>query len=66
MDFIDQIKELSIKISEQLEYVKNEEATKTALSIHSKKYGKSIPWVETTVQSQTKLPKPECQLPLTT
>ena len=33
MDFIDQIKELSIKISEQLEYVKNEEATKTALII---------------------------------
>ena len=31
MDFIDQIKELSIQISEQLEYVKNEEATKTAL-----------------------------------
>ncbi|MEA1894139.1 MAG: hypothetical protein U9N36_02850, partial [Euryarchaeota archaeon] len=34
--------------------------------IHSKKYGKSIPRVETTVQSHTKLPKPECQLPLIT
>ena len=33
MDFIDQIKELSVRISEQLEYVKNEEATKTALII---------------------------------
>ena len=33
MDFIDQIKELSVQISEQLEYVKNEEATKTALII---------------------------------
>jgi len=33
MDFIDQIKELSVQISEQLEYVQNEEATKTALII---------------------------------
>ncbi len=33
MDFIDHIKELSVQISEQLEYVKNEEATKTALII---------------------------------
>ena len=33
MDFIDQIKELSVRISEQLEYVQNEEATKTALII---------------------------------
>jgi len=31
MGFIDQIKELSVQISEQLEYVQNEEATKTAL-----------------------------------
>ncbi|RLC87445.1 MAG: hypothetical protein DRI37_06135 [Chloroflexi bacterium] len=33
MDFIYQIKELSVQISEQLEYVQNEEATKTALII---------------------------------